>query len=67
MTQPQLLAQAPVRFFEGFEALAECCHESQPEDDRVFSLVCLRWTCCGYACRSSCPYDSSSGKASPVQ
>jgi hypothetical protein len=59
MTQPQLRAQDPGRFFEGLEALGHCSGESPAGEDRTFSLVCLRWTCYGPACRGDCPYDGA--------
>lgn len=67
MPQPQLLVQGPGRFFEGVEALGHCSGESPAGEDRTFSLVCLRWTCYGPACRGDCPYDGGSRQTPSLQ
>jgi len=67
MTQPQLLDRSAERVFEGLEALGHCAGESPAGEDRAFSLVCLRWTCYGPACRSDCPYDGDSRQTPPTQ
>jgi hypothetical protein len=67
MTQPQLLTQAPGRFFVGLEALGYCSAESPAAQDLALPLVCLRWACYGSACRCDCPYEGGSPQASKSQ
>jgi len=67
MTQPQALDRSVERVFEGLEALGHCAAESPAGEDSAFSLVCLRWTVDGPACRRDCPYDGGSRQTLPPQ
>lgn len=67
MKQPELLNRSAEPIFQGIEALGHCSAESSNGEDHAFSLVCLRWTCYGPACRSDCPYEAGSREAQPPQ